>query len=263
MGLDERLPVPGVDDELRALSVTLNQLFDRIQDVFQAQERFVSYASHQLKTPLAILRGELDIALQKARSPQELQELMVSLSQELTHLSKIVDDLLVLARVDAGVSLLLKNPVRMDELALDAASRLEKLATSRNVTIKMNLQHQEVEDPEAFLVNGDEDLLKSMITEIMANGIKYSREGQTVEATVRDESDKVTIEVKDFGRGVPLKDREKIFERFYRSSNPDVPGSGLGLSISKKIAEVHGGTIEYRPRPEGGSVFSIRVIKKL
>jgi len=259
--LNERLPVPPVDDELKALSVTLNELLDRIQKMFMSQERFVADASHQLKTPLSILRGELDISMKKERSPAETRILMTSMSQELLHLSKIIDDLLLLARVDAGVAFLTKTPVRVDEITLDAISKLEGLARQKDITLKMNLSGNEKAES-SFTVSGDQYLLSSMIGELIGNAIKYSPNGKSVEVSIIEENDYYKIDVQDYGQGVPEKDRDKIFERFYRAPGrqPDVTGSGLGLSIAKQIAEIHGGDITYQNRGDG-STFTIRIKK--
>jgi signal transduction histidine kinase len=258
--LDERLPLPPADDELRALSVTLNEMLERLQKMFQTQERFVADASHQLKTPLAILRGELDISLQKTRSPEEHVTLMRSLSQELLHLSKTVDDLLILARVGSGAPSLSKRPVRIDEVAMEAVARLEKLARERGISLKLDLEEAQSGDS-SFVVEGDEDLLKSMISEIIDNAIKYSDSSLPVEIKVTDEKDFSSVEVADYGSGVPEKERDKIFEPFFRANKRDVAGSGLGLSIAKKIADIHGGELTYQPRLPRGSVFRLRIKK--
>ena len=256
--LDQRLPVPAVDDEIRALSVTLNELLDRIQKVIRSQERFVADASHQLKTPLSILRGELDIALKKQRSPEEIQTLMVSMTQELVHLSKIIDDLLLLARVDAGAAFLTKTPVRVDEIVLEAVSKLEKLARARDIALKINFKKESGES--SLVVNGDQDLLLSMISELIGNAIKYSPEGMPVEISISEDLQFYSVAVRDHGRGIQEKDRDKIFERFYRAPGSTAQGSGLGLSIAKQIAEIHGGDIVYQ-NSNPGSSFVIRIKK--
>jgi len=230
--------------------------------MFVSQERFIADASHQLKTPLTILRGEIEIALKKNRTTEETQDLLKSQVLELGFLSRVVDNLLLLARVEGGVAFLLRTPVRLDEVVLEGISRFEKLARENNLTIKLDLDHGEgVADP--FVVQGDEDLLKSLVTEMIGNAIKYSPRESSISVRVLDHADFVSLHFIDKGPGVPESDREKIFERFYRVPNKAVEtqGSGLGLSIAKKIAEIHGGKITYNNNPLGGSHFAIEIKK--
>jgi len=232
--------------------------------MFVSQERFIADASHQLKTPLTILRGEIEIALKKNRTVEETQELLKSQVLELGFLSRVVDNLLLLARVEGGVAFLLRTPVRLDEIVLEGVSKFEKLARENHLTIKLDLDHAEgISDP--FVVQGDEDLLKSLVSEMIGNAIKYSPRESSISVRVLDHTGFVSLHFIDKGPGVPEKDREKIFERFYRIPNKvggvEAQGSGLGLSIAKKIAEIHGGKIAHNNNPLGGSHFSIEIKK--
>ncbi len=262
--LDERLPLPPANDELLTLSTTLNALLERLQKMFVSQERFIADASHQLKTPLTILRGEIEIALKKNRTAEETQELLKSQVLELGFLSRVVDNLLLLARVEGGVAFLMRTPVRLDEVVLEGVSRFEKLAREKNVTIKLDLDHAEgVTDP--FVVQGDEDLLKSLVSEMLGNAIKYSPKESSISVRVLDQIDFVSMQFIDKGPGVPEAYAERIFERFYRAPSKagsiEAQGSGLGLSIAKKIAEIHGGKITYNNNGLGGSHFVIEIKK--
>lgn len=262
--LDERLPLPPANDELLTLSTTLNTLLERIQKMFVSQERFIADASHQLKTPLTILRGEVEIALKKSRTNEETQELLKSQVLELGFLSRVVDNLLLLARVEGGVAFLLRTPVRLDEIVLDGISRFEKMAREKNVTIKVDLDHADgITNP--FVVQGDEDLLRSLVVEMTGNATKYSPEGSSISVRVEDGVQFVSLHFIDRGAGVPEIDQEKIFERFYRvpsrSGSSEAQGSGLGLSIAKKIAEIHGGKIAYKNNDLGGSHFIVQIKK--
>jgi signal transduction histidine kinase len=254
--LSERIPVPPAQDEIRQLSLTLNGLLDRLQQAFLSQERFVADASHQLKTPLAILRGELDLLRKREPTREETQAFLSSASQELEYLSRMVEDLLLLARVDAGEAALEIRPVRLDEVALEAISRLQPLARVRNVAIRFDLDVEHGE-PE-FEVQGDPDLLQSLLQSLIENAIKYS---PSVDVKVSSEADWVWVRVRDEGPGIPAEDLTRIFERFYRvgtqpkgDSRPG--GTGLGLAIAKRIAEVHHGILLAESELGKGSVFS-------
>lgn len=269
--LGERLPVPEANDELRDLSLTLNGLLDRLQQAFDSQERFVADASHQLKTPLAILRGELDLLRKGERNAAEISEFIESATQELGFLSRMVDDLLLLARMDVGGTALAKSHTRMDEIALEAVSRLEKVAREKNVRIRFDLDRaseSQAEPAGEFELDGDPDLLRSMLHSLIENAIKFASPGTPVEVTVRDEPDTVAASVKNFGPVIPSALLARIFERFYRapdadtaSKSPKPQGYGLGLAIAHRIAQVHGGSISATSSELDGTVFTARIKK--
>ena len=255
--LGERIPVPGVNDEIRQLALTLNDLLDRLQQAFESQERFVADASHELKTPLAILKGELDVLRARPRDEREVAEFLGSASQELDYLSRVVEDLLLLARTDVGVDALLVQRVRLDEVALEVVSRLEVLARAKESKIRFHMTGSD------FEVRGDADLLKSMLKNLVENAIKFSPQGGLIEVLLSEETDVVRIFVKDQGPGIPQDLQNRIFERFYRvPSGSRVPGAGLGLAITRKILDAHGGTVTVNSSPRDGTEFRVG-IKKL
>lgn len=259
--LSERVPVPRADDELRQLSLTLNALLDRLERAFRSQERFVSDASHELKTPLAILRGELDLMASRCRSPEEISLTLTSASQELDHLSRMVEDLLLLARVDGGAGTLSLQQVRLDELVLETASRLEPFARPRAIRIRADLENSDSAD---FDILGDPDLLRVLLKNLVENAIKFSPDGSVVEVLVGGGSDFAEVQVRDHGPGIPEESIPRVFERFYRAAAGAtgaalVQGSGLGLAIARRIAEAHRGAIEVESRPGAGATFTLRV----
>jgi len=255
--LSERLPVPPHEDELSQLSLTLNALLDRLQQAFESQERFIADASHQLKTPLAILRGELDVLKSRPRTNGEIEEFLKSASQELDRLGHLVEDLLTLARADAGAGSLLSRKIRLDEVALEAVSRVEFLAKSRQVKIRFDLLGDASGD---FEILGDADLLRSMLQNLLDNAIKYSPQGSTVEVQVQDATDAVAVRIKDAGPGIPEELLPKVFERFFRTQ-AEVPGFGLGLAIAKRIVEAHQGTLNVQSQVDKGTTFTVRIKK--
>lgn len=269
--LSDRLPVPEVEDELRDLSLTLNGLLDRLQAAFESQERFIADASHQLKTPLAILRGELDVFRSRSRSPEELKEFAESASQELEHLSRMVGDLLVLARIDIGADTLQFEEIRLDEITVEAIARLEWLANQKGVKVRLNLtqststQYSPSESPPSFDLKGDSDLVRTMIQNLIENAIKYSDTGKTVEVILDRKESSISFQVKNWGTVIDSTQISKIFDRFYQVSpsaqqenHPGkTQGMGLGLAIVKQIAEAHGGEVSVQSSEITGTCFEI------
>jgi signal transduction histidine kinase len=260
--LSERVPVPDVDDEFKQLALTLNGLLGRLQQAFDSQERFVADASHQLKTPLAILKGELDLIRSRPRSETETREFFESAAQEVNSLSRTIEDLLMLARVDAGRASLSVQPVRLDEIVMSGLSRLEKLARAAGIQLALNLEG------ENFETRGDPDLLQGLVQNLVENAIKYSPEGARVEVRLKESADELSLSVRDSGPGIPDADLSRIFERFFRGSGGGgagaaqgsrKPGSGLGLAIAKRIADAHGARLEVTSRPGQGSEFLAHV----
>ena len=263
--LNTRLPVPTAHDEIRELALTVNDLLDRLQGAFVSQEAFVSDASHQLKTPLAILKGELDWIKKESRSPQELSAFFESASQEINSLAKLVEELLILARVESGSAKLQLQKTRADEIAMDVVSRMKKhtLLKSKNMKIELQFQGDENSD---YTINGDFELVKNMLDNLVDNSIKYGKEnGQTV-VTVLDEGKNLVLKVQDNGHGFPQNEADRLFSRFYRRSNSETlsqqKGFGIGLSIVKKIADLHGAKVIAQSQPDVGSCFSVTFPKQ-
>lgn len=260
--LSDRLPVPRVEDELRELALTLNDLLNRLQLAFISQESFVSDASHQLKTPLAILKGELDVMRRKTEfKPGEIQEFIESASEEVRYLAGMVERLLILARVESGGAGMQMTPTRLDELAIEVVSRLQKnyWVTKRNLKLQLNFQGTDTSDYETI---GDFDLIRTSMENLIDNAAKYSRDATTVTVEVEETADSVAFRVKDEGQGFTVDDQEKLFSRFARlDPNSKIPGSGLGLSIVKKVSDIHGATLNVASQVGVGSQFEIRFRK--
>ncbi|MBC7693551.1 MAG: HAMP domain-containing protein [Methylotenera sp.] len=263
--LSQRVPVPAAKDEIRELALTLNALLDRLEQAFYSQETFIADASHQLKTPLSILRGEIDLMRSKERSAQEMAEFLHSASQEVNYLSRMVEDLLILARVDAGASSLSIQSVRLDETVLEVIARLDRIATQK--AVKLSVHFSETQSP--METEGDGDLIRSLVENLIENAVKYSPEQGKVSVTLSEmPEERILLAVEDQGRGIPESSRDKIFDRFYRSENSrdKISGSGLGLAIAKRIVEVHGGKIRVESRPETGvpgSCFKVEFRRRM
>lgn len=255
--LSERLPVSKTADEVQHLSITLNELLNRLEQAFESQERFIADASHELKTPLAIMRGELDVLKSRARSQEEVGEFVESAAQELKHLSRLVEDLLLLARVDAGAGSLSIQPVRLDEILLEVVARMKRIAKARDISIRLDLF------TENFDINGDPNLLQSLFQNLIDNAIKFSPPGSTVDVSLCESESQVReVSIRDRGAGIAPELLPRIFDRFYRAKAKEgsAPGFGLGLTIARRIAEAHGATLQVQSSPNEGTTFTV-VIK--
>lgn len=259
--LSDRVPVPEVQDELRELSSTLNGLLDRLESSFRSQEQFVANASHQLRTPLAILQGELDVLGTRERSQTEIHDTLLSARQEIGFLSRMVEDLLILARVDAGQGSMARRTVRIDEILIEVAARAEKAARPRGITLRLNLSSPTeggADEAGGYELNGDPDLLHCLFYNLAENAVKFSPDHSSVEIRATATPDSVRVEVLDQGPGIAPEERDAVFERFRQGvkGRPRVPGTGLGLAIASRIAELHGAKITIQGRePLAGSKF--------
>ncbi len=252
--LHERIPLPGTRDEIRKLAETLNEMLERIEKAFTSQERFVADASHQLLTPLTILKGEIET---NARSTQDetQQKVYKSLLQEVDNLSRIVKDMLLLARIDAGESALQFSEIYLDEILIDVISRLQRLAKTKNIQISFDLLNQEQRAP----ILGDADLLTNLIMNLIENSIKYSPEGQSILVKLDWEKTANKLTVEDFGQGIPESLKPQVFNRFSRAdTSSNTKGFGLGLAIAQKIAHLHKTEIQFIEKPAPGTLVELK-----
>jgi signal transduction histidine kinase len=258
--IDERLPVPRVKDEIYELATTLNGLLDRLQRAFVTQEAFVADASHQLKTPLAILRGELDMAMRENRSPEQLREFMESASQEIKYLTRMVEQLLILARIESHQGGAIQfHHSRLDEIAIEVISRMEKHASLLGKNVRLAFRFEGGEEAD-YAIQGDFDLVRTLMESLIDNALKYTLPETTVAVEVWDHGETIEFRVTDQGEGLKHEEKEKIFGRFWRGPKVEtssVKGSGLGLSIVRKIADLHHARLDVRSTPGVGSQFSV------
>ncbi|MFV8258157.1 ATP-binding protein [Bdellovibrio bacteriovorus] len=255
--LSKRVPVPNANDEIKQLSLTLNEMLDRIQQAFQSQERFVADASHQLLTPLTIMRGEMEL-LQKTEK-RDVDQFIKSALQEVDNLSSIVQEMLLLARVDAGIGALNLEDLDFDELVFEALARCEKLAKSKDIKLKVTINNETGEEHKH--IRGDNDLLTNLIVNIVENAIKYSPNQEVVSVTVNHGRETTELLVEDNGPGIPEEQLPFIFERFSRGSNMEtrVKGFGLGLAIAQKIAILHNAKLSAQNHSGTGAKFGFEI----
>ncbi len=253
--LGERLPVSSERSELGRLAVKFNELLARLDVSFEQQRRFMADASHELRTPVAIVCGESEVALsQEERSPEEYRESLTILHDEGRRLTRIVEDLFTLARADAGQYELAHASFYLDEAAAECVRAVRSLAAQRGVALKQEDGGGEMP------MRGDEGLVRRMILNLLDNAVKYTPAGGEVRVRLAREGDGYSIRIDDTGAGVPEEARPHIFERFYRADKArsrNGGGAGLGLSIVSWIAGAHGGRVTLERSDRRGSTFLI------
>jgi heavy metal sensor kinase len=251
--LNQRLAVSGSEDELDRLAGTINDMLDRIDGTLQEMRRFSADASHELQTPLTILKGEIEVALLKRRSPSEYEQVLTSCLEEIERINALVEGLLLLARADGGALKLDLQPVDMAQLSRKLCSLLNSFARQHEVELRFTTLNPVV-------VDGDELQLQRMLMNLLDNGIKYSPAGGRVSVSVEQLEKSAVIRVEDSGTGFSPGEAEKIFDRFHRAPQArqqNNRGSGLGLSIARSIALAHGGDIKAESVPGSGSTFTV------
>ena len=254
--LHERLTVQNDRDELGHLARSFNSLLDRLSQSFERQQRFMADASHELRTPVAILRGEAEVALsQQARSPEEYRESLRVLHHEAERLTHIVEARFTLTRADAGQYPLQPRDFYLDELVGECVHSARTLALAKKICLNF-------EEASESPIRADESLLRRMILNLLDNAIKYTSEGGRVTVTCRSRDEEYTVSITDTGGGIPADLQPRIFERFFRADKArsrlenDGGGAGLGLSISRWIAEAHHGRLELTRSDSIGSTFT-------
>jgi heavy metal sensor kinase len=250
--LDERIPVPPADDELRRLAVTLNAMLGRLERGVEEKHRLIADASHELRTPLTVMRTELDVALRDDALPAGDREILESLREEVDRLSRTADNLLTLAQVDEGRLELLTRPVRLDD-AIDAATRpLRPLADAKRLRLEVDADGQEA--------RADPQRLHQVLTNFIDNAIKHAPPGSEVRVTAWSGGDEVGFTVADEGPGIPEDARQHVFDRFFRvdrARGRESGGGGLGLAICREVARAHGGRVWVDSVEGRGSAFSM------
>jgi heavy metal sensor kinase len=252
--LGDRVEVPSAMDEVGRLAVTLNDMLDRIQSGVEQQHAFVSNASHELRTPLAIMRAEIDVSLASTDLSDEARQVLESAREETDRMRAIVEDLLILAKMDEGALTLSADPVDLPQLVAGVLTAMNPLASRREVS----LDHTSAG---AVQVIGDADRLRQVVRNLVDNAIKYSSPGSRVVVSVHRDGDAAELTVADTGPGIPETSLPRIFDRFFRADEArsrEAGGSGLGLAIVRELVEAQGGGVWVR-NADAGSVFGCRL----
>ena len=252
--IDRRISAYADSKEYRGLVEVLNTMLDRLEDAFQAQRRFTADASHELRSPLTALRGELELARRRKRSPEEYERTIDSALEEVERLSRITEDLLTLARSDAGVLVLRPESVDLGAAAQEVVARLQGAAAMRDVQIQ-------TESAGDTLVRGDPDLLKRLIWNLVGNAVKFTPRSGQVSVRIDHAEEGVCLHVADTGPGIPPDQVEHIFDRFYqinpvRTGGEADSGTGLGLAIARAIADLHSASIDVTSE-RTGALFTV------
>jgi signal transduction histidine kinase len=253
--LDARLPVPLSDDEIGRLTHVLNAMFDRLQRGFEQATRFTADASHELRTPLTILRGEIEDALRTGDFAAAQEQLLVDLLDQTSGLQKIADNLLLLARFDAGKTPVVNDPVDFSLLVREVSEDAELLASPGKIEIHSDVQ------PNVW-VHGDTHLLRRVLLNLIDNAVRYNREGGEVWLSLHRENADAVLTVANTGSGIPRDRHADLFQRFFRLNadrNRGTGGSGLGLSLCREIAVAHGGRIELGRSDNDHTGFVLRL----
>lgn len=241
--------------EYERLVRVLNTMLDRIDDAFEAQRRFTADASHELRSPLTALRGEIELALRRERSPDEYRRVLSSALEEAERLSGMAENLLTLARSDAGAIQPRLTRVDLRQRVGEVVERLQPRAADRAVSLRLST------DAPVPIV-GDGELLERLAWNLTDNAIRFAPPGGSVDVSVGTRNGDAWLVVRDDGPGFESDDLERVFERFYRPpGSVDPEGSGLGLAIVRAIALAHGGDAVAENRPEGGASLSVRIPK--
>lgn len=252
--LSTRLPWDGPNDELGQLISVFNEMMVRLQNLFSVQQRFVADVSHELRTPLTAIRGNLDIIKRYGMD----EDSMEAIESETDRMSRMVNDLLLLARADYGGLTLDLEPLDLDTVVLEAQREGQMLVKDRDLTI--TIQHLE-----PVRIRGNADRIKQLLLNLLSNAIKFTPDGGRITLDLCCTQKQAVLQVADTGIGIAEDDLQHIFERFWQADSSRVrhtqnaESSGLGLSIVKWIAEAHHATIEVTSQPDQGTTFTLRI----
>jgi heavy metal sensor kinase len=245
--LSRRLPVPATEDEIENLTVVLNEMIQRLEEAFKHAARFSADASHELRTPLTVIRGELEAVVEDATVDANVRERLGVVLEEAVRLSKIVESLLVIGRLEAGEALVDRTRLDLTNMVATTADQMSLLAEEKRIEMRRL-------GTGPVVVEGDRSRLKQVVVNLLDNAIKYTPPGGTVWLETRRERDRGIVEIADSGPGIPESALPRIFDRFFRVDpmRTAAGGSGLGLAIVRQICAAHGGTIVVDNDPAGG-----------
>jgi signal transduction histidine kinase len=253
--LGQRLPAPATDDEVGRLVTTFNTMLERLDGLFQAQQRLGADVSHELRTPLTTIRGNVDLLRRGAADDRAERDFALdAIESEVERMNRLVADLLLLAQAEAGMKLE-KQLVELDTLILQVYRQAQLMSTTRFPTgerVAIRLGHED-----QAVVEGDPDRLKQLLLNLVDNALKYTPPGGQVALSLFRNGDWVRVLVADTGVGIPPDVLPHIFERFYRAQREGRKGVGLGLSIARWIAQAHGGRLTVESEVGKGTTFTL------
>jgi signal transduction histidine kinase len=251
--LDIRLPVPSAKDEISDLSCTLNQMLERIDKAFASVRAFTGDASHELRTPISLLRTEIEVALMRPRETDEYRAVLGRLHGETVLMTNLIENLLSLARADGGAKAVALTPIKIEDLFRLTSQRWKDAMDRAMLDFTVDCPQPD------FSVLADEQGILRLLSILLDNASKYTPPGGFVALAASAAEDSILLSVRDSGIGIAAEDSERIFDRFYRAvprGERTASGSGLGLALGKWIAECHGVKLRVESKPGAGSCFS-------
>ncbi len=254
--LSRRLAVPHTRDELQRLSQTLNGMLERLERAFRRITQFTADASHELRTPVALMRTRAEIVLRRPRPEEEYRETLRQILEDLERISSLIENLMLLARADSGAEALQRTRIDMVESAREACLAGRSLAETKQVSLREELPASPI------WVEGDSNSLRRLFLILLDNAVKYTLPKGQINVSLRSSDGWAVGEVQDTGIGIAAEDLPHVFERFFRADRTrsrETGGAGLGLSLGQWIAEAHGGTIKAFSKPGEGSAFQVRI----
>jgi len=254
--LSSRLDVAKTGDELERLADTLNEMLERIEASFRRITEFTADASHELRTPVSLMRTEAEVALRRSRNPEEYRGALEHILGEAERTTRLLDQLLAVARTDAGRELLEFRELDLKTVVQQAADAWGEAVRSNGIALRCELPEKGIS------VRGDEPALRRVVDILLDNAVKYGKENGTISLSLRSEAGNAVVAVNDDGIGIPVDEQTKIFERFYRvdkARNRGQGGAGLGLAIANWIVGQHRGTIRVESVLGKGSKFEVRL----
>ena len=230
---------------------------ENLQKTLEQRKEFLALISHELKSPLARMRIALELIAEKNEDKPETIEIIDGIKGEITESEKLIEQLLVLSRVEMTLPSSIREPFDATAVARQAADQVLPLAQAAHIKIDVNAS-------QVAPIRGDSTQILRALVNVLENAIKFSTEGSTVSLKVEQLQNGIEVSVADSGTGIPADEREKIFEPFYRGThNGDKEGSGLGLYIARKIVELHGGTIRAESNGTAGTIIRINLPARL
>ncbi|HKN13222.1 MAG TPA: HAMP domain-containing sensor histidine kinase [Candidatus Binatus sp.] len=249
--LSSRLTVPPVADEVARLTAEINSLLERLERASATERRFASDAAHELRTPLAVLRTGLEVALARERTAAENRAALGAAHREALSLCRIADELLMLSRLNGEV-MVDRHKLNLRALLSEIAATVGPLAQAREIKLTVSA-------PEDVFVNGNEGHLRRLIVNLLDNALKFTPAGGSIDVGLKSDANRAILRVADTGEGIHPAELPHIFDRFFRGAGSPGEGSGLGLSLCREIARAHGGEIAAANLPSGGCAFVVTI----
>jgi len=251
--LNERLTVHPAKDEMNNLATVINSMLSRLEDSFSQVRQFTADASHELRTPITIMKTGIEVALRKGRTALNYQRILANTLEDLERLSKIVENLFILAKADAKRYEMHRERMNLSNVITDIADQLMLIAEAKHISVS-------IEKTEEAFIAGDELLMRMLFLNLIDNAIKYTPQKGSISLTLSKNADFVRVALKDSGIGISREELPYIFDRFYRANkarSADTSGGGLGLSICQWIIKSHHGNIIVKSKLHKGSTFTI------